>query len=135
MSRVSVASHRDVEDVVSLAERFWDEHYYSEYGDYSENATRLTLHNIVDGEMSTLLVAKDGDDIVGYIAFIIADVLWGTVRSAAELLWWVEPEHRGTGIGRELMDAGLEWAEIMDCDLMEAHDGAAKRFHLCVGKP
>ena len=134
MSRIEVATHRDVEEIVELTEKFWGEHYYSEYGEFSESQTRTTLHALVDNEACTLIAAKDDDRIIGYIAFIIAIVPWGSVRSAAESLWWVEPEYRGKGIGKELLDAGLEWAENMECDLMEAHDGSGKRIHVCVGK-
>jgi GNAT superfamily N-acetyltransferase len=132
MSRIEVATHKDVEEIIDVAEQFWSEHYYSEYGDFDESGTRTALHALVDGEACTLIVAKEGDVIAGYIAFILALVPWGSVRSAAETLWWVLPEYRGTGIGKELFDAGLEWAEIMECDLMEAHDGAGKRIHVCV---
>lgn len=131
---VTVATHKDVEDIVDIGGQFWGEHYYSEYGDYNEHGTRMALHQMVDGEVSTVLIAREGDELIGYIAFIVAPVLWGTVRSAAESLWWVAPEHRSTGVGKELLNAGLEWAEIMDCDLLEAHDHEGKRMHLCVGK-
>ena len=134
MSRVEVATHKDVEGIVEIAEQFWEGHYYSEYGDFDESNTRTALHALVDNDVCTLIVAKDEDRIVGYIAFIIAEVPWGSVRSAAETLWWVLPEYRGEGIGKELVNAGLEWAEIMECDLMEAHDGSGKRIHICVGQ-
>jgi RimJ/RimL family protein N-acetyltransferase len=128
-----VATHRDVEEMIDMTRDFWDEHYYSQYGDFSEQQTRMALHQMIDGELSTALVAKDEDRVIGYIVLIVAPVIWGNVRSAAEVLWRVEPEFRGQGVGKELLNAGLEWAEIMDCDLLEAHDGDGKRLHLCVG--
>lgn len=134
MTDILVATHKDVEDVLELTPLFWEEHYYSEYGDYNEQNTRMALHQMVDGALSTLLVARDNDELVGYIAFIVAPVIWGDLRSAAETLWWVAPDHRGKGIGKELLAAGMEWAEIMECDLLEAHDHERKRIHLCVGK-
>ena len=133
MTEVNVASHKDVEDIVEIGEKFWSEHYYSEYGDFNESNTRIVLHQMVDGETATVLVARDSEQLIGYIAFIVAPVLWGNLSSAAEALWWVAPEHRSKGVGKDLLSAGMEWAEIMDCDVLEAHDHHGKRIHLCVG--
>ena len=132
MITVRAATHNDVETIVELGNQFWNEHYYSQYGDYSPSRTRMMLHGMVEGPMSVIIVAEDGDSIVGYIAFIVAQIPWGNVSSAAESLWWVLPEYRGRGIGKDLFDAGLEWAEIMGCDLIEAHDESGKRIHQCV---
>lgn len=134
MITVRAATHKDIEQVVALTGQFWDEHYYSQHGEFSEGNTRMVLHSMVDGPLSVVIVAEDEDSIVGYIAFIVAHVPWGNVSSAAESLWWVLPEYRGRGIGKDLFNAGLEWAEIMGCDLVEAHDGSGKRIHECVGK-
>lgn len=134
MTTIRAATHKDVEDVVELTGRFWDEHYYSQYGDFSDGNTRMVLHSMIDGPLSVIIVAEDEGSIVGYIAFIVAHVPWGNVSSAAESLWWVLPEYRGRGIGKDLFNAGLEWAEIMGCDVLEAHDGSGKRIHKCVGR-
>lgn len=132
MIEVRVATHRDVESIVEIGEQFWSEHYYSKYGEFNEYATRMTLHGLVDGDASVLIVAADEGSIIGYIAFIVAPIPWGNVSSAVESLWWVAPEQRSTGIGTELFNAGMEWAEIMGCDLIEAHDHNGKRIHKCV---
>lgn len=134
MIEILVATHKDIEEIVEVGGLFWSEHYYSEYGDYNENNTRMVLHSMVDGELTTVIVARDEGSLIGYIAFIVAPVLWGNLRSAAESLWWVAPTHRSKGVGKDLLDAGMEWAKIMECDVLEAHDHQGKRMHLCVGE-
>lgn len=134
MVTVRAATHKDIEDMVELMSQFWDEHYYGQYGDYAPGRTRMMLHGMVEGPLSVLIVAEDGDSIVGYIAFIVAQIPWGNVSSATESLWWVLPEYRDRGIGKDLFDAGLEWAEIMGCDLIEAHDDSGRRIHQCLGE-
>lgn len=127
MREVNVASHNDVEAIVALGQEQWDEHYYSRVGDYSEQNTRTVLHSMVDGEHTVVFVAKENDNIVGYIAFIATPVLWGDVLSAVEVANWVAMSHRRKGIGTELLDAGAEWAQIMGCQLVEAHNYEGKR--------
>jgi GNAT superfamily N-acetyltransferase len=132
MIEIRAATHNDVESVVELNGQFWNEHYYSEYGEYDAAKTRIMLHGMVDGPASVLIVAEDAGSIVGYIAFIVAQIPWGNVSSAVESLRWVLPEYRDRGVGTDLLDAGLEWAEIMGCDVLEAHDESGRRIHKCL---
>lgn len=134
MTEIRVATHRDIENIVELVEQFWNEHEHSEYGDFDAPSTRMTLHGLVDGPMSILLAAEDSGSIVGYIAFIVAKIPWGNVSSAVESLWWVLPEYRDRGIGTDLLSAGLEWAEIMGCDVLEAHEGGTRMYKPCHGQ-
>lgn len=134
MIEIQAATHKDVEDIVERGELFWSEHYYSEYGDYSAVSTRNALHAMVDGEQTVVIVARDEGRLIGYIALIVAYPPWGNVSSAAESLWWVDKDYRNQGVGKDLLAAGLEWAAIMNCQLLEAHDHRGQRMHICVGK-
>lgn len=131
MINVEMATHKDIEDVVEATKKLWGEHYYSKHGEFNAASTRNTLHEMVDGPLSVIIVARDGGELIGYIAFIVAPVIWGNVTSAAEMLWWVTPERRGEGVGKQLIAAGMEWASVMDCDLMELHNREGKRVELC----
>jgi GNAT superfamily N-acetyltransferase len=125
MAEVVVAEHSDIEQIVESGAGFWNEHFYSRVGAYDPAQTRNVLHNMVDGDMTIVIAAKENAKIVGYIAFIATPIIWGEAVSAIEAFRYVDKDHRRQGIGTELLDAGAEWAEIMGCSLVEyyTHDG------------
>ena len=41
MTEIRVATHRDIENIVELVEKFWEEHPHSEYGGFDATDTRL----------------------------------------------------------------------------------------------
>jgi RimJ/RimL family protein N-acetyltransferase len=45
-----------------------------------------------------MLAAERGGKIVGMLGYSIYDHFIGGEKSAVEVFWWVEPEHRGDGL-------------------------------------
>ena len=75
------------------------------------DALRIKLSD----ESYATLVAEDEDRLIGYLAGYAHRTFYagGSIAWVDEI--WVEPEYRGRGTGRELMDAFESWASRRGC--------------------
>ena len=84
----------------------------------------------VAGESAVLFVAVDGDTVVGHVALYVAG-------GRADLGMAITDGYRGAGLGRRLLDAGLEWARTAGAHkvVLEAwpHNAAAIGLYERVG--
>jgi GNAT superfamily N-acetyltransferase len=70
-----------------------------------------THEALMDSEHGLVLIA-DGGMLTG----IIADSLFNTGKFAQELFWWVDEDKRGSGVGKELLEAFEAWAGFNGAD-------------------
>ncbi len=80
---------------------------WSRESTYSELLwTERTHHAATSTEAATWLAEIPGGDLVG-----MAGVFW---EKSSYVVWgmWVDPRHRGTGIGGRLLDEVLRWTEL-----------------------
>ncbi|MGP9536621.1 GNAT family N-acetyltransferase [Brachybacterium sp. AOP43-C2-M15] len=95
---------------------------------------RVTLRSVVDDPHSAILVAVNGDTLVGYV-----HVLTHRAFHADGAIGWVEElmvrdSERGTGCGRALMDAAEQWArETDDIAYMALATRRAGAFYRSIG--
>lgn len=71
-------------------------------------------------EAGNIILASEDGEYVGFLAFIPF-----TEPATKELYWfermaWVAPEHRGKGVGKELLDAWQIEAEEAGVDVLQA---------------
>lgn len=67
------------------------------------NADRLCLVLEIAGKVEGVLVAQAGPHA------------FGPFKVASELMWWIEPAHRGSGAALRMIAAYEEWARSRDC--------------------
>lgn len=77
--------------------------------DYRDRYLEWVDRCVADDERC-LTVADDGDDLAGY-AFVLPERLAMIWDAAVLNEIYVRPEHRGTGVADDLMDAVLDLAE------------------------
>lgn len=124
MATIRPATMDDVPAIVEMAKRFYPESPYPTiYGDMpAEQAAGLAIvamqgmaeHGIVPGVM---LVAEHGGALVGMLCAHIDPATFTPAVIAAELVWWVEPEHRGGMTAVRLLRAGEAAARERGADV------------------
>lgn len=109
--KIRVAKVIDYDKVRPLAVRFyeatqdipWDE----------ATAQQLYLDMVEHG---FILMAMQEQTVVGIIGCLVAPFLLNkNYKMATEVMWWVEPEARGTAAASMLMDVAEQLAKIDGC--------------------
>ena len=99
-----------------------------------ETAQRRGLTMIVtDPEVGTILVARDGQGIVGMVnlLYTVSTALGARVALLEDMV--VAPQRRGAGIGSMLLQQAIEFAQTRGCKritlLTDADNEAAQRLY------
>lgn len=104
-------------------------------GDDPEGGYAWFLGTQLGRDDSRVLVARQGDDVVGYLLAALEPHSWKELRDAAGFIHDLAvAEHaRGQGIGHALMDAGIAWLRAQGAPRVvlwtaAANEGAARMF-------
>jgi len=108
MSEIRKAEPTDVGRLIEMGERFVSETTYSKHISVNPERLGTTIMNLATNPDAVILVSEHGDRVDGMIAMLIYDHPYSGLRTAFEVVWWVDPEARGRG--RKLLDAAENWA-------------------------
>lgn len=101
----------DYELAYSLAQKF----IQTQYGKWSnDEKVKAVVYSLLVGNDKCFFLYKD----CGFIAGVKTQFLLGIQDTAVEIGWWLDPDKRGTGAGKELMDAFEDWAVKENCKLI-----------------
>ncbi|MGP9843603.1 GNAT family N-acetyltransferase [Brachybacterium sp. 107] len=95
---------------------------------------RIGLRGIIEDPHATVLVADQNGRLVGYVHVLVHDAF-----HADGMIGWVEElmvgeDQRGTGCGRELMNAAERWAtENFDIAYLAVATRRAEGFYRSIG--
>lgn len=103
------AAESDLPRIVEMTQAFIRETAWGErVADNPEHFTAAARRVMDEGRMF-LAEAEDGN-VVGMLAgYVFFHPVTGQ-RIGAELIWWVDPDARGSGAGRTLFEAAETWA-------------------------
>jgi GNAT superfamily N-acetyltransferase len=108
---IRIATIEDIDLIVKMSMKFMDTCTYKDYS--SESKIKEVVTNLLNASKSDGIILISEDK--GFIAGVAKEFTFGDVRIATELAWWVEPEHRASKVGKELLDAFEYWAEQVGC--------------------
>jgi GNAT superfamily N-acetyltransferase len=81
-------------------------------GEYDPQSVEHLICATEMADDAVTMVAEVGGQIAGFAAAVIANhPLKHSALFGQELFWWVEPEHRKSGVGNALMSALEYWAK------------------------
>jgi GNAT superfamily N-acetyltransferase len=103
------ATVEDGEVLIRLLCNFAAQSPYTNLVDYYRIG-QLAGAFIMDDDKLALLCGDKGMLLAMTMPFI-----WGTKPTATEMAWWVEPDHRKSGIGKALIHSFQEWAKDKGC--------------------
>lgn len=77
-----------------------------------DNETLLsTIENFISSETSVIFVVESEEEIIGFLACLVAPGLFFKGLAATEIAWYVSEDYRKTGAGSLLIDKYIEWSE------------------------
>ena len=98
------AEERDVLRIVEMSACFYPRTPYIHLAPFSVEAVSIIVIALI--ESGVMLVAEVEGKVVGMVGLAIIPFIFDPViKGAYEVIWWVEPEYQGSGIGRELLEA------------------------------
>jgi GNAT superfamily N-acetyltransferase len=101
---IRLPERSEIPALVEMGRRFHAASGYSDIATFDANSVSSMLASMIDGENFVFLVVeKKGELLGGAGALIFPCYLNLAHRTAQELFWYVDPEHRGVGI--RLFDA------------------------------
>jgi GNAT superfamily N-acetyltransferase len=113
---IRTADGFDLPRIVELGSRsLEDGPYAGVIKDVPATARKFAEQVLATGK---ILVGEDDGRIVGLIGFIFARHHFSDQPYAAELMWYVEPEHRKSGLGLQLLWAAEKAAKEMGAEDM-----------------
>lgn len=91
------------------------------------------------GRNSVLVAASPGGELIGFVEVALRDWAEGCSTRPVGYIegWYVAPEHRRSGVGRQLIEAAERWAASRGCTEMgsdaELPNEVSQRAHLALG--
>lgn len=110
MYNIQLARESDWPMVSAMANEFYK---FSEYDiPYDEESAYQLFLDVVSGPGEVVLAVEDGK-AVGMIAFAVTPFPTNrNVLVATEILWWVDPAHRGSVVAKELVQTAEAIAKL-----------------------
>jgi len=104
------ATQEDVIDLAILGKQFVRESQNELLG-WNSQKVYDSLFDAIDRDDFCVLVLEDArDNIVGMLIGFVAPCFFSDVKQAAEIVWYVDPEHRGSKTSLKMVALYEEWA-------------------------
>jgi len=112
------ANHSDILDITIAAKMFSKEASHPALSTINPNKVSETLKQLIDNSAGFVKVACYNNEIVGAIAGVASEMPINDLIVAQELMLWLEPEHRNGKTAPKLIDAYVQWASDMGCNIV-----------------
>lgn len=93
------ATAADIPRVLEMGSRSLKQGPYKGLIEDVPAATERLASSVIESGKGKILVAEEDSQLVGLLGYIIFDHYFTGKPTAAEVMWWVEPEFRASMIG------------------------------------
>lgn len=93
---IRTAKREDLPRIVEMGQHFRSEPHYERYMKDDPECMKKMAERLIDSQ--TMLVSETEGRVNGMLGFIVYPHFISGETTAGEVVWWVEPEHRGQGI-------------------------------------
>ena len=98
------AVQADIPAIVAMSRKFYATTSYTQLTPMSDDTVANLTEMLIDE--GVMLVAEAQGDVVGMVGLAVVPFIFNQdVLGAHEVVWWVEPEAQGAGLGRALLEA------------------------------
>jgi GNAT superfamily N-acetyltransferase len=99
-----LATVEDLPGLLEIGQLFANECHLERLGTYDPESCEHTLRFLIQHHV--LIVADGEAGLLGCAAAVIGPWLWNNdITQASEIFWWVYPEVRKAGVGKNLLEA------------------------------
>lgn len=100
---IRIAIEDDVPRIVEMSRKFYATTSYAQHAPMDDDAVAQLARQLMD---SVMLVAEVDGKVVGMVGLVVAPFMFNhSINAAYEVVWWVDPEAQGTGVGKQLLAA------------------------------
>lgn len=112
------ATHDDLDAIVAMSAKFYATTTYAGWAPMCPDTVRDLAAMLID--TSVMLAAEAEGVVVGMVGLVVAPFMFNRAKRAAyEVVWWVEPDAQGAGIGRALLAAIEPACRAAGCDAIQ----------------
>ena len=98
------ATNADLSRIVEMSRLFYGTTSYAEWADFDEETVSSLAQLLIDEHV--MLVAEVDGKVYGMVGLLVAPHLFNSgVKVACEIVWWVDPDSQGAGVGKALLQA------------------------------
>lgn len=96
------ATKEDIPILLHMGEQFFNASDFGRLTDYDRDSTRQTFVDLISNGI--LLVGEIEGSVIGMVGAVLYP-LYFNIRhlTGQEMFWWVDPDYRKTGIGKQLL--------------------------------
>jgi len=129
--KIREATSLDVSAIVDMSAKFYATTDYRHIADMCADTVEALAKTLITSGI--MLVAEDAGEIIGMAGLYIGPFMFNASKTSAyEVVWWVSPDTRGSGAGKELLLAIEPAARAKGCASVQmlalatspAHTGA-----------
>jgi RimJ/RimL family protein N-acetyltransferase len=107
---LKIATKDDAPAIMRMALAFFQASPYKKYGVDEARVKELVNQFVRKCSTRLCLCLWDGDKCVGVLGAVAVQNIYNTRYTCIELMWWIDPEHRGLGQAKSMVDAYEYWA-------------------------
>lgn len=111
---IKIASEEDLPLLHEMSLKFGEASPYKDL--VNQQTIKDVVSDIVRGDNNSTLALMFEDK--GMLLGITSKFLFGDRKLATEVAWWVEPEHRKSKIGPQLLEYFEYWAKVVGCTMV-----------------
>lgn len=94
----------DLGAIVSMAEKFYATTHYSHWANFNTDTVETLASNLIENHV--MLCAEVDGVVVGMVGLFVAPFMFNSDKTGAyEVVWWVNPDAQGSGVGYKLLQA------------------------------
>lgn len=130
---IRAATLEDVDSILTMAQAFISSTAYAAHVSKRPAALRGFVERLIANDAGEVLIARRGIDAVGMIALWLFDHPYSGESTASELVWWVNPEERGS-LGIRLLKRAEQWARARGAAVLQMiapNDRVAEFYTAC----
>ena len=96
------AREDDLLRIVEMSAQFYPHTYYIKISPFDTESVSILASSLIDN--GVMLVAEVEGKVVGMVGLVPAPFIFNpSIVGVYEVIWWVEPEYQGQGVGRDLL--------------------------------